>query len=69
MEENKIMRYYYYTQVLKENESSAALYGDLGDHNAEICRNCRGYCEHACPHKVEIRLLLNDAHRQLRKVT
>ena len=66
---NAIMRYYYYTQALKENESSAALYSNLGDNNAEKCRNCTGYCENACPHNIEIRLLLNDAHRQLRIVT
>jgi len=66
---NTIMRYYYYTQALKENESSAALYSNLGDHNAEKCRNCTGYCENACPHNIEIRLLLDNAHKQLRKAT
>ena len=66
---NTILRYYYYSQALNENETSAVIYGSLGDHNAEVCRNCRGHCEKACPHNVAIRLLLTDAHRRLIKFT
>ena len=66
---NTILRYYYYSQALNENETSAVLYGSLGDHNAGVCRNCRGHCEKACPHNVAIRLLLTDAHRRLIKFT
>ena len=66
---NTIMRYYYYSQALKENEKSAILYENLGDQKADVCRNCKGHCEKACPHNVAVRFLLADAHRQLSKIT
>ncbi|MCU0455506.1 MAG: aldo/keto reductase [Bacteroidales bacterium] len=62
---NTILRYYYYSQALKENEASAVMYRNLGDHNALACRNCPGHCEKACPHNVSVRMLMADAHRQL----
>lgn len=66
---NTILRYYYYSQALKENETSAVLYKSLGNHNARECRNCEGQCEKPCPHNVAVRLLLIDAHNQLTKIT
>ena len=62
---NTIMRYYYYSQSLKEKESASCYYRELGSFNADACKNCSGDCEKACPHDVAIRELLADANRKL----
>ncbi|HBE39683.1 MAG TPA: hypothetical protein DDW27_00460 [Bacteroidales bacterium] len=64
-----IMRYYYYSQALSEQETASSLYRNIGNNESGICRKCQGHCEKACPHNVAIRFLLADAHRQLSKIT
>jgi predicted aldo/keto reductase-like oxidoreductase len=62
---NTIMRYYYYSQGLKEGESASRYYNELGSLNAKGCKNCSGGCEKSCPHGIAIRALLTDANRKL----
>ena len=60
-----ILRYYYYSQSLKEKESASRQYRALEGHNTDACRHCRGSCEKACPNDIAIRVLLADANRSL----
>lgn len=60
-----IMRYYYYSQSLKEKESASRYYRDLGSLKADACKNCPGACEKSCPHNIAIRELLADANSNL----
>ena len=60
-----IMRYYYYSQSLKEKESASRYYMELGNLKADACKNCLGACEKACPHDIAIRELLADANWNL----
>jgi predicted aldo/keto reductase-like oxidoreductase len=61
---NSIMRYnHYFTQ---SREKHAMLkYANLLAKKADICFNCKGYCETACPYGVPIHGLLIQAHRRL----
>jgi len=62
---NTIMRYYYYSKVLMDKESASGYHTASGSSKADICRNCTGACEKACPHNVAIRELLTDTHMLL----
>ena len=48
---------------LAKEEFDANAYGAL-EHNADACVGC-GACENACPQKLEIRQLLQEAHKAL----
>ncbi len=62
---NTIMRYYYYSQSLKETEAASGYYRAMEGTKADVCRNCHGACEKACPHNIAVRELLTDAHNLL----
>jgi predicted aldo/keto reductase-like oxidoreductase len=62
---NTIMRYYYYSQSLKERDTALQYYGELQGSKPDVCRNCEGACAEACPHAVAIRELLAEAHQIL----
>jgi predicted aldo/keto reductase-like oxidoreductase len=62
---NTIMRYYYYAQILKETDSASEYYHNLKIPNKSDCNGCPGFCEKSCPHKVAVRILLNEADRSL----
>jgi predicted aldo/keto reductase-like oxidoreductase len=59
------MRYYYYSQSLKEKKSASRYYRELEGPKAEACKGCSGNCEKACPYNVAIRELIKDADRNL----
>lgn len=61
-----IMRYNYYFSVKGREKEAMAKYAALGDKKpSELCRNCPGYCENACPYKVSTRSVLAMADRNL----
>jgi len=62
---NTIMRYYYYSQVLKEKELASGYYSELQGPKASACKNCKGLCEKTCPHNIAIKDLLSDADRNM----
>jgi aryl-alcohol dehydrogenase-like predicted oxidoreductase len=62
---NSIMRYEYYFQTQRREKSAMAEYAALGQRNAELCEDCPGYCEQACPHGVPIQGKIALAHVRL----
>jgi predicted aldo/keto reductase-like oxidoreductase len=40
-------------------------YGELAGKQANVCQDCPGYCEDACPHNVLVRPILSMAHANL----
>jgi len=63
---NTIMRYNHYFMAQHRQKYGMQLYNELkGKKPNDVCANCQGYCEKACPYNVHIRGLLNMAHRNL----
>jgi predicted aldo/keto reductase-like oxidoreductase len=62
---NTIMRYNYYFTVKGEEKNAMQLYGNLSGNKPDMCIDCDGYCEKACPYNVMIRPLLSIAHKNL----
>ncbi len=62
---NTIMRYNHYFEAQGSERYAMEKYAALDAAHADLCRNCPGFCEKACPHGVPVRPLLVMAHRQL----
>lgn len=62
---NYILRYNYYYQTKKNEKEAMKLYSHLPGKKAELCLNCPGYCEEACPKGVSARSLMAMAHQNL----
>lgn len=62
---NRIMRYNHYFVSQGREKHAMMEYDQLSGNKADLCRECSGYCEKACPHNVSIHALLNLAHRRL----
>ena len=62
---NTILRYNYYFQAKKQEKLAIQFYNGLQGNKADICLNCEGFCEKACPHGVLARPLLAAAHRNM----
>ena len=62
---NTIMRYDYYFTGKKQEKKAMTKYQQLAGAKPELCMNCEGYCEKACPHGVSIKPLLSLAHQKL----
>lgn len=62
---NTIMRYDYYFTGKKQEKEAMKKYQRLAGAKPELCINCEGYCEKACPHGVSIKPLLSLAHQKL----
>ncbi len=60
-----IMRYNYYFQNKGQEKYAMEKYAGLGDQRADVCRDCPGYCEDACPYGVPVRPMLGMAHENL----
>jgi predicted aldo/keto reductase-like oxidoreductase len=60
-----IMRYNYYFQNKGREKYAMERYGELKGNQADVCSNCPGYCEDACPHNVLVRPMLSMAHDNL----
>jgi predicted aldo/keto reductase-like oxidoreductase len=62
---NTIMRYNHYFVAQGREKHAMLEYKKLPGHKADLCCNCPGFCETACPHNVSIHALLNLAHKRL----
>ncbi len=60
-----IMRYNYYFQNKGQEKYAMEKYAGLPGRRAEVCRDCPGYCEKACPYGVRVRTVLSMAHENL----
>jgi predicted aldo/keto reductase-like oxidoreductase len=62
---NTILRYNYYYQNKRDEKEAMKLYAGLPGKKAEVCVECPGYCEDACPNGVSARSLMTMAHQNL----
>jgi len=62
---NTIMRYNYYFQTQKMEKAAIQYYQELKSAKPDVCKECEGSCEKACPHGVATRALLSIAHENL----
>ena len=62
---NTIMRYNYYFQVQKMEKKAMQYYQELQSVKPDVCSECEGFCEQACPYGVATRTLLFVAHNNL----
>jgi predicted aldo/keto reductase-like oxidoreductase len=62
---NTIMRYHHYFMSQGREKHAMEKYAVLKRTNAEVCTDCEGHCEAACPFNVKIQGLLMAAHQTL----
>ncbi len=62
---NTIMRYNYYFTNKQQEKYAMQKYQELPGGKPNLCINCEGYCEQACPYGVLTRPLLAIAHQNL----
>lgn len=60
-----IMRYSYYFHAKGSEKYAMQQYHDLPGGKPDLCADCEGFCEKACPHGVLTRPLLAMAHQNL----
>ncbi len=62
---NTIARYGHYFDVQSREKRAIQKYAALKGPKADVCMECEGHCEKACPHQVPVRTLLSRAHEKL----
>jgi len=62
---NTIMRYFHYFVAQGREREAMQNYSAIPGVKADVCGECPGYCERACPHNVAVQGLLLLAHNQL----
>lgn len=62
---NTIMRYNHYFMAQGREKYSIMKYLDLPGSKPDVCKDCEGFCESACPYGVSIQSLLSIAHNNL----
>jgi predicted aldo/keto reductase-like oxidoreductase len=62
---NTISRYGHYFDVQSREKQAIQKYARLSGTRAEVCADCDGHCEEACPFGVRVRTLLTRAHQNL----
>jgi predicted aldo/keto reductase-like oxidoreductase len=62
---NTIMRYNYYFTAKGQEKNTIQKYQELPGRKPDVCLNCEGFCEQACPYGVLTRPLLAMAHQNL----
>lgn len=62
---NTIARYGHYFDVQSREKRAIQKYAALRGPKADVCMECEGHCENACPHQVPVRTLLTRAHENL----
>jgi predicted aldo/keto reductase-like oxidoreductase len=62
---NTIMRYQHYFDAQGREKEAIAKYAKLPTRRTDLCRDCTGWCEGACPYGVPIKGLLCISHEIL----
>ena len=62
---NTILRYNHYFEAQGQEKYAMAKYAALERTKADRCRECAGFCEAACPHRIPVQSLLAAAHENL----
>jgi predicted aldo/keto reductase-like oxidoreductase len=62
---NTIMRYQHYFMSQGREKHAMEKYAALPRKNAQVCSDCKGHCEAACPYGVKVQGLLMAAHQTL----
>jgi len=62
---NTIMRYNYYFSSQGREKEAMQKYSGIPGVRADVCQECPGYCEAACPYNVPVQGMLLLAHNQL----
>jgi len=62
---NTVMRFNHYFAAQGREKYAMERYASLQAGKADVCQNCTGHCESACPYNVPVRMLLSLAHRNL----
>ena len=62
---NTIMRYNHYYSAQGKEKFALKKYMILDAPKADLCQNCEGFCEKACPYGVPVQGMLSMAHSQL----
>lgn len=62
---NTIMRYNYYFTTKQQEKYAMQKYKELPGGKPDVCFNCEGFCEKACPYGVATRGILAMAHHNL----
>jgi len=62
---NTILRYNHYFEAQHREKEAMVKYDRLAGNHADLCRDCSGPCESACPHNVPVQALLTGAHENL----
>lgn len=62
---NTIMRYNHYFRAQGREKNALEKYASLPGSKADLCEDCSGYCEKACPYGIPIQGLLTLAHQTL----
>ncbi len=60
-----IMRYNYYFQNKGQEKYAMERYAALDGNKADVCQDCPGHCESACPYGVLAKSVLSMAHEDL----
>jgi Fe-S-cluster-containing hydrogenase component 2 len=59
------MRYNQYFMAQAREKYAIQKYNELSGAKSEMCMNCEGFCEVACPYGVSIHALLTVAYNNL----
>ena len=59
------MRYQYYFHAQKREKIAMQYYKELTGDKPDLCANCEGFCEQACPYDVNTRGLMALAYQNL----
>jgi predicted aldo/keto reductase-like oxidoreductase len=59
------MRYNHYFMAQGREKEAMLKYAAIPGAKADMCGECQGYCEAACPYNVPIQAMLILAHDQL----
>lgn len=62
---NTIMRYLHYFVAQGREREAMQKYAGIPGVKADVCRECQGYCEAACPYGVSVQGMLLLAHDRL----
>jgi predicted aldo/keto reductase-like oxidoreductase len=62
---NTIMRFDHYFATQGREKEAMRYYAAISGNRADLCKECSGLCEQACPYQVPIQAMLTMAHEHL----